>query len=161
MTHELIVNGTPQSWSENDEDVLLWYLRDGLGISGARFGCGIGICGCCTVLIGGKATHSCTARASMLAGAEISTLEGLAHKSADGTEVLHPVQQAFLENPLQCGWCLPGHIMSAVELLQQHASPSPEQLEASASRNLCRCGGYGTIRKAFARAVQLRREAPQ
>lgn len=149
---ELDVNGARRQIAHPDEP-LLWALRDELGLNGVRYGCGIGVCGCCTVLLDAEAVRSCQVSAAQAAGRAVTTLEGL----ADG-ETLHPAQQAYLENPLQCGWCLPGHVMTAVALLSRDADPTPEQIEAEASRNLCRCGGYGAVRENVTRAASIARE---
>ncbi|HEY5821813.1 MAG TPA: (2Fe-2S)-binding protein [Propionibacteriaceae bacterium] len=137
------------------EEPLLWVLRDELGLTGTHYGCGIGVCGCCTVLVDGEATRSCQTPASGVEGRKVTTLEGLAGRGKDGQVELHPVQEAFLETPLQCGWCLPGHILCAVQLLRENQRPTAAEIEQSAERNLCRCGGYNTIRTAVARAAEL------
>lgn len=149
---ELDVNGTRHRIAHPDEP-LLWVLHDELGLNGVRYGCGIGACGCCTVLLDREAVRSCQVSAADAAGKAVTTLEGLAVR-----RTLHPVQQAYLENPLQCGWCLPGHVMTAVALLERTPDPTPEQVEAEAGRNLCRCGGYAAIRENAARAAQIARE---
>ncbi|MFB9992654.1 (2Fe-2S)-binding protein [Deinococcus oregonensis] len=154
---KLQVNGRLHEVRHGDE-ALVWVLRDELGLTGTHYGCGIGMCGSCTVLVNGEATRSCQMPARAAQGQAITTLEGLATRSSGGEVRLHPVQQAFLESPLQCLWCIPGHVMTAVALLDAVPRPSTEQIEAHANRNLCRCGGYNTIRKAVARAVELTRE---
>lgn len=136
------------------DEPLVWVLRDELGLTGTRFGCGIGLCGCCTVLADGEPIRSCQTTATEVAQRRITTLEGL----ADGDR-LHPVQQAFFDNPLQCGWCLPGHVLTAAALIAANPAPSEAQIEASAGVNLCRCGGYNTIRTNVARAAQLARDS--
>lgn len=151
----LTVNGTEHEVVHADEP-LLWVLRDELGLTGTHYGCGIGVCGCCTVLVAGAPTRSCQVTASDVAGRPIRTLEGLAARDASGAvTALHPVQEAFLEIPLQCGWCLPGHVLTAVALLEDNPHPSDAQIETSADANLCRCGGYNSIRRAVARAAEL------
>ncbi len=149
---DLDVNGTRRAVAHPDEP-LLWVLHDELGLNGVRYGCGEGLCGCCTVLADSRPVRSCQVSARQVRGRAITTLEGL----ADGDE-LHPVQQAFLENPLQCGWCLPGHVLTAVALIERHAEPTQAQVEADAGRNLCRCGGYNAIRANVTRAAQIARE---
>lgn len=149
---ELDVNGTRRTVAHPDEP-LLWVLHDELGLNGVRYGCGAGLCGCCTVLADDEPVRSCQVSAQQMRGRAITTLEGL----AEGRE-LHPVQQAFLENPLQCGWCLPGHVMTAVALLRRTATPATEQIEAESGRNLCRCGGYSAVRENVVRAAEIARE---
>lgn len=152
---ELSVNGAAYQ-IRHPEEPLLWVLRDELGLTGTHYGCGIGVCGCCTVLVVGEVVRSCQVSAASVAGRPVLTLEGLAERDATGTvTALHPVQQAFTEAPLQCGWCLPGHVLCAVALLERTPQPTAAQIEASAAQNLCRCGGYNTIRRAVARAAEL------
>lgn len=149
----LNVNGQGQV-IDHPEERLLWVLRDELGLVGTRYGCGIGVCGCCTVLIDGEPMRSCQISASEVGSSAVTTLEGLARRDSDGTVVaLHPVQQAILETPLQCGWCLPGHVLTAVALLAREPRPSAERIAEAAGANLCRCGGYNTIKAAVARAA--------
>jgi len=151
----LTVNGVTRE-IEHGEEPLLWVLRDELGLTGTHYGCGVGVCGCCTVLVDGAVTRSCQVRADSVAGRDVVTLEGLATRDAEGevTE-LHPVQAALLETPLQCGWCLPGHVLTAVALLDSNPRPTAAEIDASATANLCRCGGYNSIRRAVARAAEL------
>ncbi|MFK7601318.1 (2Fe-2S)-binding protein [Deinococcus sp. SM5_A1] len=153
---QLQVNGKTRQVQREDE-LLLWVLRDELGLTGTHYGCGIGICGSCTVLVDGQVTRSCLTPVASVDGKAVTTLEGLAKTGRDGAVTLHPVQQAFVENPLQCGWCLPGHVMSAVALLNANPAPTPEQIDDSAGINLCRCGGYNKVRKAVVRAAELKR----
>jgi aerobic-type carbon monoxide dehydrogenase small subunit (CoxS/CutS family) len=151
----LTVNGT-QYEIANPREPLLWVLRDELGLTGTHYGCGIGECGCCTVLVDGAVTRSCQVSAASVAGRPILTLEGLAARDDAGeVAALHPVQEAFLETPLQCGWCLPGHVLTAVALLERNPQPTAAEIDASADQNLCRCGGYNSIRRAVARAAEL------
>lgn len=151
----LTVNGVTREVEHGDEP-LVWVLRDELGLTGTHYGCGVGVCGCCTVLVDGEVTRSCQVRADSVAGRAVVTLEGLATRDADGAVAdLHPVQEAFLETPLQCGWCLPGHVLTAVALLNRNPRPTASEIDASATANLCRCGGYNSIRRAVARAVEL------
>ncbi|HEY5981504.1 MAG TPA: 2Fe-2S iron-sulfur cluster-binding protein [Microlunatus sp.] len=154
----LTVNGAEREIEHGDEP-LLWVLRDELGLTGTHYGCGIGVCGCCSVLVDGDVTRSCQVRADSLVGREVVTLEGLATRDAAGEVTsLHPVQQAFLETPLQCGWCLPGHVLTAAALLERTPRPTAAEVAASAEANLCRCGGYNSIRRAVARAAELAQE---
>jgi aerobic-type carbon monoxide dehydrogenase small subunit (CoxS/CutS family) len=140
------------------EDPLLWALRDELGLTGTHYGCGIGKCGSCMVLVDEAPTRSCQTRTELVVGAAITTIEGLATKGAgEDADELHAMQQAFIEFPLQCMWCLPGHLMVGVYLLANNPQPTSEEIEEAISENLCRCGGYNQIRKAFTRAAELKR----
>jgi aerobic-type carbon monoxide dehydrogenase small subunit (CoxS/CutS family) len=135
-------------------DPLVWVLRDTLGLVGTRYGCGVGVCGSCNVLVDGQVTRSCQTRAGEVSGKEITTLEGLA-TGAGSDLVLHPVQQAFLENPLQCCWCMSGHIVNAVALLEKIPNPNATQIDEAMNENYCRCGGYNNIRKNVSRAAEI------
>jgi len=145
------VNNKPVQFEGDPDTPLLWALRDHLQLTGAKYGCGIGQCGSCTVHIDGKARRSCTTSVSSLEGKSVLTIEGLA-----GTdEQLHPVQQAWLEEDVpQCGYCQTGLIMSTVEFLQEHPQPSDKDINANI-KNLCRCGTYVRVRKAIHRAAEL------
>jgi isoquinoline 1-oxidoreductase alpha subunit len=143
------VNGKPVAFEGPPETPLLWVLRDDLQLTGAKYGCGIGRCGACTVHVGGEATTSCTLRVGELQGMEILTIEGLAGPDGD----LHPVQQAWIDEDVpQCGYCQPGQIMTAVDLLARQPNPSDDDIARHMS-NLCRCGTYVRIRKAIHRAA--------
>jgi len=134
---------------------LLWYLRDARGLTGTKFGCGIGNCGACTVHIDGGARRACVTPMSAIAGHAVVTIEGLAVTPA----VLHPVQQAWIEEDVaQCGYCQAGQIMAAVDLLRR--KPDPTEAEIDGITNLCRCGTYPRIRKAVRRAAALLRGEP-
>ncbi len=127
---------------------LLWVLRDHIDLKGAKFGCGVGSCGACTVLVDGHAIRSCMTPLSAVAGSQILTLEGL---SADGS---HPVQKAWQEVDVpQCGYCQPGQIMTAVALLSRNPHPTDDQIDTAMNGNLCRCGTYPRIREAIHRAA--------
>jgi isoquinoline 1-oxidoreductase subunit alpha len=127
---------------------LLWYLRDELQLTGTKFGCGAGLCGSCTVHVGGEAARSCSMPMKDAASKQITTIEGL---SADGS---HPVQAAWKANNVpQCGYCQSGQIMQAVALLKQTPKPTDEQIEAGMQGNICRCGTYQRIRKAIKQAA--------
>jgi len=127
---------------------LLWVLRDNLGLTGTKFGCGMGLCGVCTVHINGVATRSCITPVSSAVGKEITTIEGL---SSDGS---HPVQKAWIADDVpQCGYCHPGQIMSAAALLAKKPHPSDADIDAAMAGNLCRCGTYQRIRRAIHRAA--------
>jgi isoquinoline 1-oxidoreductase subunit alpha len=144
------LNGKSQSVDVSPEMPLLWVLRDTLNMTGTKFGCGMALCGACTVHIEGKAARACVTPVSTVAGKKITTIEGL---SADGT---HPVQQAWMEiNVPQCGYCQPGQIMSAVALLAQKSSPTDAEIDDAMSGNICRCGTYQRIRAAIHRAATM------
>ena len=129
---------------------LLWVLRDLLGLTGTKFGCGMALCGACTIHLDGVAIRSCVTPLSMAANRELTTIEGL--EKPDGT--LHPVQQAWLdEDVAQCGFCQPGQIMAAVALLKRTPNPTDEDIDKI--ENVCRCGSYFRIRQAIKRASEL------
>jgi isoquinoline 1-oxidoreductase alpha subunit len=129
---------------------LLWVLRDLLDSRGTKFGCGMALCGACTVHLDGRAIRSCVTPARAVAGRAVTTIEGL---SADGD---HPVQRAWLElDVVQCGYCQPGQMMSAAALLAQNPSPSDEDIDVAMAGNICRCGTYQRIRAAIRRAAEL------
>jgi aerobic-type carbon monoxide dehydrogenase small subunit (CoxS/CutS family) len=154
---KLNVNEKSQTVSDDyREDALVWTLRDELGLTGTHYGCGIGKCGSCTVLIDGAPTRSCQTPTELVANQAIITIEGLA-TTTSGTTTLHHVQEAFIEFPLQCMWCLPGHVMTAVALIETNANPTSAQIDDAMKDNLCRCGGYNQIRKAVARAAERKR----
>jgi aerobic-type carbon monoxide dehydrogenase small subunit (CoxS/CutS family) len=147
------VNGRRIPVDAPPDTPLLWVLRDSLGLTGTKFGCGVGQCGACTVQLDGTATRSCMTPLSAAAGRRITTIEGL---SADGT---HPVQRAWVaEDVPQCGYCQAGQIMSAAALLARTPSPTDEQIDAAMRGNLCRCGTYQRIRAAIHRAAASRAE---
>jgi len=153
---ELQINGQTYSVDENPDRPLLWVLRDELGLTGTKFGCGVGICGSCTVHVDDKPVRSCLTVLSSLAGKSIRTLEGLAQPQPDGSLALHPVQQAFIELQVhQCGYCMSGQMMTAAALLQENPHPSEEEIIAAMDKNLCRCGAYPRIRQAVARAAEI------
>jgi aerobic-type carbon monoxide dehydrogenase small subunit (CoxS/CutS family) len=156
---KLNVNNQPQTVSDDYEgDALVWTLRDELGLTGTHYGCGIGKCGSCTVLVDGTPTRSCQTPTELVANQAITTIEGLA-TTANGTTTLHHVQEAFVEFPLQCMWCLPGHVMTAVALIETNGNPTATQIDDAMKDNLCRCGGYNQIRKAVARAAERKRNS--
>lgn len=131
---------------------LLWVLREELGLVGTKFGCGMGICGACTVLVDGRATRGCVTPVESVTGKAVTTIEGL---SADGS---HPLQKAWDELDVpQCGYCQPGQIMTAKALLERTPSPTDAEIDSAMSNNLCRCGTYLRIRKAIKRAAELSR----
>ena len=141
---ELTVNGENRQVDVVPDMPLLWVLRDELGITGPKFGCGIAQCGACTVHINGVAVRSCQARIGDLAGAKVVTIEGL------GAGSLHAVQQAWIEHQVpQCGYCQTGQIMQAAALLELNPKPTDDDIDAAMSGNLCRCGTYVRIRAAI------------
>jgi len=147
---ELRINGGLRAVDAEDDTPLLWVLRDTLGLTGTKFGCGIAACGACTVHLDGVAVRSCQVALSDAAGAEIVTIEGLG-----GPGALHPVQQAWVElDVAQCGYCQSGQIMAAAALLADNPDPSDEDIRAGLS-NLCRCGTYPAIRAGVKRAAAL------
>jgi aerobic carbon-monoxide dehydrogenase small subunit len=138
---ELVVNGEQRSLEVEGRTLLVHALRDGLGLTGAHIGCDTSQCGACTVLLDGRAVKSCTVLAQQVDGREITTIEGLAR---DGE--LHPIQRAFVEHHgLQCGFCTPGVILAAADLLSRGASPSDDEIRHALRGNLCRCTGYQAI----------------
>ena len=152
MAIQFIVNGKPQSVDVPPNMPLLWVLRDTLGMTGTKFGCGMALCGACTVHIEGEATRSCITPVSSVAGKKITTIEGL---SADRS---HPVQRAWIEVDVpQCGYCQSGQIMSASSLLAKNAKPSDAEIDEAMKGNICRCGTYQRIREAVRRAAGLTR----
>jgi aerobic-type carbon monoxide dehydrogenase small subunit (CoxS/CutS family) len=145
---KLTVNQKAVQVDASPDTPLLWVLRDHLDLKGAKFGCGVGSCGSCTVLVDGRAVRSCITPVSAVANAKITTIEGL---SADGT---HPVQKAWQEDDVpQCGYCQSGQIMAAVALLERTPKPTDEQIDTAMQGNLCRCGTYARVRKAIHRAA--------
>jgi aerobic-type carbon monoxide dehydrogenase small subunit (CoxS/CutS family) len=145
---ELTVNGKRHSITSDGDVTLLQVLRDELGLTGTKYGCGEGQCGACTVLLGGMARRACQLPVSTVAGQSITTIEGL---ERDGK--LHPLQHAFIEaGAFQCAYCTPGMIMSGVALLGQKARPSREEIAHALDGNICRCGTYPRILEAVERA---------
>jgi aerobic-type carbon monoxide dehydrogenase small subunit (CoxS/CutS family) len=149
----LNVNGRELTTDAAPDTPLLWVLRDHLGLTGTKFGCGIALCGACTVHVDGAPARSCSLPLSAVAGRRITTIEGL---SADRS---HAVQKAWIEIDVpQCGYCQSGQIMSAVALLKSNPSPTDADIDAAMSGNICRCGTYPRIRKAIHRAAELLRQ---
>jgi isoquinoline 1-oxidoreductase alpha subunit len=143
------VNGRAQMFDGDPEMPLLWYLRDILGLTGTKFGCGMALCGACTVLQNGKAIRSCQKQMSTVEGIEITTIEGI---SANGP---HAVQKAWAEvNVPQCGYCQPGQIMQAVSLLSSKPKPTDADIDDGMAGNICRCGTYQRIRAAIKTAAK-------
>ena len=150
---EITVNGAKHLVQVDDDTPLLWILRDTLGLTGTKFGCGVGVCGACTVLENGQAVRSCQIPCSAAAGRNFTTIEGL---SPDGT---HPCQRAWIEEEVaQCGYCQPGMIMAACGLLKSKPEPSDADIDETMSDLVCRCGTYPRMRKAIHRATSLMKE---
>src|SRR5204863_875311 len=149
----IIVNGTSRQIDVEPETPLLWVLREELGLTGTKFGCGIAQCGACTVHVNGEAIRSCSVPVRTVEGKQITTIEGL---SANST---HPVQQAWLtEQVPQCGYCQSGQILAAAVLLSSNPDPSDGEIDDALSGNICRCGTYHRIRRAVHRAAELARK---
>lgn len=148
---ELKVNGTARSFNGDPDMPLLWYVRDVLGLTGTKFGCGVALCGACTVHRNGESVRSCVIPMRAVAGTEIVTIEGLSNGS------LHPVQKAWIEhNVPQCGYCQSGQIMQAVVLLNKNHKPSDQDIDDAMAGNICRCGTYQRIRAAIKAAAEER-----
>jgi aerobic-type carbon monoxide dehydrogenase small subunit (CoxS/CutS family) len=146
----LTVNGQQQHVDVADDTPLLWVLRDRVGLTGTKYGCGIAVCGACTVHLDGQPVRSCVTPASSAAGKQVTTIEGLAPRTD------HPLQQAWIElDVAQCGYCQPGQIMSAAALLAQKPRPTDADIDAAMAGNICRCGTYQRIRAAIHRAAAI------
>ena len=149
---ELVVNGTHYRLLVDPERRLLWVLRNELDLTGAKYGCGEGQCGACTVLIEGAPVRSCLARVGTVAGKAITTIEGLEQAGK-----LHPVQEAFIQaDAMQCGYCTPGMILSSVALLEKKPNPEEAEIRRALQGNLCRCGTYPRILTAVRMAAEAR-----
>lgn len=145
---QLTVNGVPRGIAAAPDTPLLWILRDVLGLTGSKFGCGLGVCGACTVLVDGKAVRSCMTTAPEVGASKVVTIEGL---SSDAS---HPVQRAWLaEDVAQCGYCQAGQIMTAAALLSRNPKPTDADIDAAMAENICRCGTYQRVRAAIHRAA--------
>ncbi len=152
---KLTINGQEYDVPDSPSRVLLWTLRDELGLIGTKFGCGVGICGSCTVNINGKAVRSCITPLNEVDG-EIRTVEGLATKNEDGSVELHPVQQAFIDNQVpQCSWCMSGQMMTATAFLAENSNPSDDEIVEAMGNNYCRCGCYYRIKTAVSDAATI------
>jgi isoquinoline 1-oxidoreductase alpha subunit len=148
------VNGIEHSFDGDPAMPVLWYLRDILGLTGTKFGCGMALCGACTVHRNGDAIRSCVVPIGTVSGVEITTIEGI------GLGGLHPVQKAFIElNVPQCGYCQAGQIMQAISLLKSKPKPTDEDIDEAMSGNICRCGTYQRIRAAI-KSASGRQGAP-
>ncbi|NDZ17453.1 (2Fe-2S)-binding protein [Variovorax sp. WS11] len=148
MTTRLTINGQRRAVEADADTPLLWVLRDELGLTGTKFGCGAGLCGACTVHLNGQATRSCLVPIGSLEGAQVHTIEGLSKDRS------HPVQKAWIaEQVPQCGYCQSGMIMASAALLRQVPQPTDAQIE-EAITNLCRCGTYQRVKRAIHRAAK-------
>lgn len=148
QTIELNVNGARSVVTADPDTPLIYVLRNDLKLKGTRFGCGAGVCGCCTVLLDGRGIQSCNTPVSAAQGREVTTIEGLGGKAA-----AHPLQQAFVDEQAgQCGYCLSGILISAAALLARNPRPSRSEIAAALDRHLCRCGVHNRIMRAVARA---------
>jgi len=150
----LEINGKGQNVDLPGETPLLWTLRDELGLTGTKFGCGMALCGACTVHLDGQPIRSCVTPVSAAAGKRVTTIEGLSDKGD------HPVQRAWIELDVpQCGYCQSGQLMSAAALLAKSANPTDTDIDTAMSGNICRCGTYQRIRAAIHRAAAIKRGA--
>lgn len=153
MTTKFTLNGQPVTVDVADDTPLLWTIRDDIGLTGTKFGCGIGMCGACTVHVNGRATRSCITPVSAISGASITTIEGL------DPEGNHPLQQAWIKTQTpQCGYCQSGQIMQAAAMLKDFPDPDDEQIDSVMSGNLCRCMAYVRIREAIKLAASDMKE---
>ena len=144
------LNNEPVELTADEDDSLLWAIRSKLNLTGTKFGCGLGQCGSCTVLINSKAERSCMLTVDFVQGKKVTTIEGLANNGE-----LHPVQKAFMNNDaLQCGFCTPGMILTATSLLHENPEPSRQEIIEGMEENLCRCGTYGRIITAIQSAAK-------
>jgi len=151
-TISFVVNGKSASVDVDPAKPLLWVLREDLGLTGTKFGCGMALCGCCTVHLNGDAVRSCVTPVGRAEGQKVTTIEGLS------SDLSHPVQQAWLaEQVPQCGYCQPGQMMSAACLLANNPNPSDTDIDDAMSGNLCRCGTYQRIRRAIHHAAGIAR----
>ncbi len=148
MSHTITINGKVHTTDADGNMPLLWFLRDTLELTGTKYGCGMGLCGSCTVHLDGNAVRSCIFKLKDADGKQVTTIEGL---SKDGS---HPLQIAWLKNNVpQCGYCQAGQLMTAAELLATNSNPSPEEIDSAMEGNICRCGTYKRIRLAIADAA--------
>jgi len=146
---QLKVNGVTRKFEGDPEMPLLWYLRDMLEMTGTKYGCGMGLCGACTVHVDGKAVRSCQTTMANAAGKSVVTIEGLKGQ--------HPLQKAWMAASVpQCGYCQSGQIMQAASLLKEHAKPTDAQIDEAMQGNICRCGTYGRIRSAIKTAAWVK-----
>ena len=147
---KFVINGEKKSLVVDPKMKLLWFIRDTLGLTGTKYSCGKALCGSCTVLINGKAVKSCSTPIGNIEGKSITTIEGLSSNSD------HPLQKAWVkEDVSQCGYCQPGQIMTAAELLEENTKPTDDDIDKQMSKVLCRCGTYNRIRKAIHTAAEV------
>jgi isoquinoline 1-oxidoreductase subunit alpha len=151
MMIELRINGVARKFEGDPDMPLLWYLRDELDLTGTKFGCGMGLCGACTIHVNGTAVRSCVTSLQSAAGKDITTIEGLSNTHS------HPLQKAWKEgNVPQCGYCQSGQIMQAAALLKQKPKPTDKDIDDAMGGNICRCGTYQRIRAAIKTAAGVR-----
>jgi len=156
MAISFTLNGARQSVDVDPQMPLLWVLRDTLGLTGTKFGCGMALCGACTVHVNGSPMRACVTQVSLVAGKTVTTIEGL---SPDTT---HPVQQAWIEEDVpQCGYCQSGQIMAAASLLAKTSKPTDADIDEALHGNICRCGTYSQIRAAIHRAAQIKAQVKE
>jgi isoquinoline 1-oxidoreductase subunit alpha len=154
MSVKFNLNGKPVSSQVEPDTPLLWVVRDELGYTGTKFGCGAGLCGACTVHLDGQAVRSCQTPVSSVAGRKVSTIESLSRNNT------HPLQVAWIKHDVpQCGYCQSGQLMSAATLLAKNTNPTDAQIDAAMSGNLCRCGTYGRMKAAIKDAASMMRKA--
>ncbi len=154
MSNSITINGQPHGVDVDAGMPLLWFLRDTLELTGTKYGCGMALCGACTVHVDGQAVRSCSTPVSVAFGKNVTTIEGL---SQDGS---HPLQIAWLNNNVpQCGYCQAGQIMSAAGFLAQNSNPTSEEVDQAMQGNICRCGTYKRIRRAVLEAAHAMQEA--
>jgi isoquinoline 1-oxidoreductase alpha subunit len=155
MTQSIVINGMPQTVDVDDDTPMLWVLRDACGLTGTKYGCGIAMCGACTIHVDGAARRSCVTPVSTIGGAKVTTIESL-HETAVG----QALQRAWRELEVaQCGYCQSGQLMSAAVLLATNRTPNDADIDAVMAGNLCRCGTYGRIRAGIKRAGAILSES--
>jgi len=154
-TYSLNINQKTIKVDAEADTPLLWVLRDHLQMTGTKYGCGKALCGACTIHLNGNAVRACSLPVSAIGSSKITTIEGLAGTISGGSDQLHPVQKAWIEEDVpQCGYCQCGQIMSASALLAKNPQPTDEAIDAAMSGNICRCGTYTRVRKAIHRAAK-------
>ena len=154
MSVKFTLNGKPVTSQVESDTPLLWVVRDELGYTGTKFGCGAGLCGACTVHLDGQAIRSCQTPVSAVAGRKVATIESLSRNNT------HPLQVAWIKHDVpQCGYCQSGQLMSAAALLAKNTNPTDQQIDEAMSGNLCRCGTYGRVKAAIKDAAETMRKA--